>query len=136
MAAILNDHVAVTFAAGNEKAFKIIFDAFHQPIHYFISRFVSCEEAEDQTAAIFAELWNNRAYFASIEAIRDFLYVSAKNACLQKLHADELEQHNCLPLMHQRPHDEDFPGLQEIESELLRRLADKPAQPGLQHGQD
>jgi|GEM_PF-2094028 DNA-directed RNA polymerase specialized sigma24 family protein len=125
MAAILNDHLVAALAAGNYKAFKTIFDAFHASVFYFADRLVGSEQAEDITAEIFAEVWNRREYFTGVDAIRDFVYAAVKKACLQVLCPDPAEQPRFLSPSEQRLIDEDFLERLTIEADLLRRLAAK-----------
>lgn len=70
----------------DERIFKELFEEFFAPLHYFASSIVQDrDEAEDIIIGIFTTFWNMRNNFESLNNIKAFLYISAKNRCLNFL---------------------------------------------------
>jgi RNA polymerase sigma-70 factor (family 1) len=70
----------------DERIFNELFEEFFAPLHYFASSLVQDrDEAEDIIIGIFSTFWNMRSNFGSLTNIKAFLYISAKNRCLNFL---------------------------------------------------
>ncbi|GAA4310141.1 RNA polymerase sigma-70 factor [Compostibacter hankyongensis] len=68
---------------GDEYAFRHIFNLFHTRLCYFASGFLGdTERSRDVVQDAFLKLWERRTDFEGIPAIRSFLYITIKNACL------------------------------------------------------
>ncbi|MBO9571905.1 MAG: RNA polymerase sigma-70 factor [Chitinophagaceae bacterium] len=80
------------FRAGNDQAFTSLYKEFYERIYYYAQRFVSAEDAEDVTAESFIKLWNKKESFDSLEAISAFLFVAAKNKCVDILRHQHVKQ--------------------------------------------
>lgn len=76
-----NTTLIAAFRDGDESAFAELYTSLYGPLFYFIQRILNhAPETEEIVADAFIKLWNRRGNFDSIETIRSFLYVAAKNA--------------------------------------------------------
>lgn len=74
------------FAAGDENAFRFIYDEYYLNIFRFAKKFVVNRQAsEDITTDIFLKLWEKRTGFEEMNSLKSFLFTSVKNACLNYL---------------------------------------------------
>ncbi|MEI9809105.1 MAG: sigma-70 family RNA polymerase sigma factor [Bacteroidota bacterium] len=70
----------------NEKALAIIFKNYHIGLIYFATQYLKDSlAAEDVVAESFVKIWQRREDFESLPAIKSFLYITVKNACLNQL---------------------------------------------------
>lgn len=70
----------------NQEGFVAVYDKFYNPLFYFILGYVKNREvAEEILADVFVAVWKHRMGFKSLENLRAFIYVSAKNASLNSL---------------------------------------------------
>ena len=80
-----SDHI-FRLNQGDTPAFTAIYNEFYPAIYYFTRKFVQeREDAEDITAEVFVKLWKLRGNLPDIINIRAFLYVSARNTCIDFL---------------------------------------------------
>jgi RNA polymerase sigma-70 factor (family 1) len=83
-------HHIIGFREGNKEAYAAIFNTFHTPIYYFIKKLVNdADEASDIAAETFIKLWKLRANFDTQQNIKAFLYITARNACLDYLRSTQ-----------------------------------------------
>jgi RNA polymerase sigma-70 factor (family 1) len=81
------------FSNGNINAFNLIFTKLYPLICSFSNKYLKdSREAEDIAQEIFMELWKQREKFESIEQIKAFLYVSAKNMCLNLIKHNNIKE--------------------------------------------
>ena len=83
------------FRQGSPEAFKMLFFEYYPEFFSFSSLFVRHRAvAQKVTMEIFFLLWNRRADFDGVKRIKAFLYLAARNRCLQQLRAypDDLHQ--------------------------------------------
>ncbi|MBN8857527.1 MAG: RNA polymerase sigma-70 factor [Sphingobacteriales bacterium] len=74
------------FATGEPAAFRAIYKQLYLPVFRFVQQWVNnIEDAEELTADTFVKLWNNRDRFETLDYIRAFLHVTARNACINFL---------------------------------------------------
>lgn len=74
------------FNVGVESAFKIIFDMFYAKILFFVIKMIDNKsEAEDIVLISFQLLFNKCDSFEGIDRIKAFLYITAKNRCVNYL---------------------------------------------------
>ncbi len=84
-------------AEGSKKAFETIYNQHYISVFYFTKRFVpDIQAAEDITTETFMKLWEKLKNFESLQAIKSFLYISTKNACLNLLRSEQRQS------MHQK----------------------------------
>jgi len=80
------DEVIALLHKDNEKGLSVIFNKYHPGLLYFASQFLPYSQAaEDIVAESFIKIWQRRDHFKSLPAIKSFLYVTVKNACLNQL---------------------------------------------------
>ncbi|WP_442591890.1 RNA polymerase sigma-70 factor [Pedobacter sp. AW31-3R] len=70
----------------NEKALSHFFKRYAKSLVFFTNRLLNDrQEAEDIVSGCFAKLWERRNSFQTAENIKAFLYLSCRNACLNRL---------------------------------------------------
>jgi len=80
--------VIAGFKEGNIDAFEAVYKSHKAALFFFVKRFViDRAEAEDITAETFIKLWKIRHNFETHQNIKAFLYITARNACLDCLRA-------------------------------------------------
>lgn len=77
------DDLLPHFQRGDLKALGCVVHLFQREIHYFATHIVKDREtAEEIVDDCFLKAWNIRTKFSSITDIKGFLFVTARNACL------------------------------------------------------
>lgn len=72
-----------SFLKGDDEAFAQIVARYNRPLRYFAWTMVKSREAAEEIANdSFFKLWQSRSNFDTLEAIKSFLYVVTRNACL------------------------------------------------------
>lgn len=75
-------------AAGNEKAFKALFDQYRDRLFYYISRFIKSEQvAEELVLDVFMKIWTGRELVSQIHHFDAFLFRVAHNKSIDFLRA-------------------------------------------------
>ncbi|HJU45324.1 MAG TPA: sigma factor, partial [Chitinophagaceae bacterium] len=70
-------------AKGEEEAFRILFQQYFRPLCFFAHSFIDdMEPAKDIAQEALYKLWNRKENFITLTNIKAFLYISAKNACI------------------------------------------------------
>lgn len=112
------------FATGEPAAFRAVYKQLYLPVLRFVQQWVgNTEDAEELTADTFVKLWNNRERFETLEYIRAFLHVTARNACINFLKQLRVKTARQKELEEQLSIDTapDF-ALQEIRQELMELI--------------
>lgn len=79
-------HIIAGFQQGSKEAFATVYNMHYSRLYSFIRKLIGDrEEAEDITAETFVKLWKLRANFNTEENIKAFLYITARNACMDYL---------------------------------------------------
>ena len=79
-------HIIAGFQQGNKEAFAAVYNMHYSRLYGFIKKIIEDrEEAQDITAETFVKLWKLRANFNTEENIKAFLYITARNACMDYL---------------------------------------------------
>lgn len=82
------------FRKGSPEAFKMLFFEHYSEFFSFSSMLVQHRAvAQKVTMEIFFLLWNRRADFDDEKRIKAFLYLAARNRCLQQLRARPNDPH-------------------------------------------
>lgn len=82
---------------GDAAAYNNIFIQYYPPLVFFARKMVQHElVAEDIVTEVFLKLWQKHQNFSNLMAMKSFLYVSTRNACINHLeqsryHAREKE---------------------------------------------
>lgn len=81
--------------SGDKKAFEEIFDEYFNALCAFSFRYIpNRSEVEDIIQEVFIAFWKHNKDFDNINAVKAFLYTSARNKCLNYLkHQDVLKKH-------------------------------------------
>ena len=71
---------------GEEAAFRLLFDMYHQRLIHFAIYFLKSKElAEEAVADVFYNIWRKRELLKTIKDIEKYLYASVKNQSLHYL---------------------------------------------------
>src|SRR5690349_9606296 len=85
--------IMIRFQAGDSTAFKLVFDEFYKDICYFTERLTGdSDEGQKIAIDIFEQLFRRHTQFATYVNIRAFLYISARNRCLDYLKSRKREK--------------------------------------------
>ena len=83
------------FRAGNGSVFKEIFDNYYLPVKSYGFQYVENDEmVEDFVQDAFLKVWEKREDFYFVAAIKSFLYMSVRNACLDYLSHQKVQRRN------------------------------------------
>lgn len=81
--------------AGDQTAFKQIFDLFHKRLCLFALGITTDDSAEDIVQEAFVKLWERKENFNTIDSIKAFLYLTVKNTCLNLYkHKQVIQKHS------------------------------------------
>lgn len=73
-------------AAGNEKAFKVLFEQYSRKLFGYISRFVKSDQvAEELVLDVFMKIWTGRELMSQVRNFDAFLFRIAHNKCIDFL---------------------------------------------------
>ena len=76
--------------ARNHEAFQLLFREYFQDIAYYAGKILKdMDVAEDIAQDIFVRLWEKNNHFENYLALKSYLYLSARNSCL-----NYIKQHN------------------------------------------
>ncbi|HUP13534.1 MAG TPA: RNA polymerase sigma-70 factor [Niastella sp.] len=87
------------FKDGEQAAFSAIYKQYYQRVLYFSMRYVSETNAQDITAESFVQLWEKRKDFDDMAAMVQFLFVSARNRCLNIIRHEQVRSHHETAIM-------------------------------------
>jgi RNA polymerase sigma-70 factor (ECF subfamily) len=78
-----NMSLIIEFKKGTPAAFSHFYNQFYTPLYYFARKIMDDPVvAEDVIADSFLKLWQKHEQFDSEDHIKNFLYLTTKNACL------------------------------------------------------
>jgi RNA polymerase sigma-70 factor (ECF subfamily) len=103
--------------------FEQLFRQFNPALCYFARRWVSdMAVAQDIVTDVFVKLWQKQADFATVYAIKAFLYISTRNACIN--HIQQVQyQARVRETIRQLSSDIESDGMHEtIHAEVLQRV--------------
>lgn len=79
--------------AGDDYAFKILFEKYYASLCAFAANFVNDPDvAEDIVQEIFFKLYTDKPTFDAVIALKSYLYLVTKNQCLNYLKHVRIEQ--------------------------------------------
>lgn len=116
------EDLVARFTKGEVAAYNEVFNEYYHRILVFCKYLVPVEDAEDITANIFIRLWKQRKDLNSIANIKAFLFISARNACLNQLRELKAKAVREKEVAHFIAKDEQFIMLSEIESDVITRI--------------
>lgn len=123
----------IGFQNGDQQAFNQLFRKLYPALCFFANRIVDNKAlAEEIVGDVFYKLWDRHAHFDNYSAIKAFLYISTRNACVNALEKEQTKRRNTQHFINQHPTSEQ-PVLQEIIlsevlNELKQELNNLPAQ--------
>lgn len=118
-----------SFNEGNELAFKQVFERYYKPLCSYIYQYVNdVSMTDDIVQELFVSLWNKKKNFESMEKIKSFLFVSARNACLNELTRLQIHQTKLNEYKTEREYEEfeDLVLINEFDKKLTEWLETLP----------
>jgi len=107
---------------GDQHAFNEIFSLLYQRVTYMVVSLVGDEEdAKDILAEVFIKLWDRRAAFQSLSAMKSFLYVAARNKALDFLKTKKRREASKTSYAYWVDHPEEISAL-VMNAELVAQL--------------
>lgn len=89
----INDETIALFSKGDRKAFDAIFDDLYESIHFFSLKLTKSPfQGEEIAMEAFMALWKCHDMFNTIDHVRAFLYVTARNAGLNFLRKEKAQR--------------------------------------------
>ncbi len=89
-APIPDDYYADRLRTGDERAFRQVMDRYFLIITHFSLRIVANRAAaEDIAEETFIKLWQGRGKVTNFQSVKAFLFITAKNACLNELRSEK-----------------------------------------------
>jgi RNA polymerase sigma-70 factor (ECF subfamily) len=88
---VISQHIVDSFLQGDKSAFVTIYERLKGEIYMFTFKIVrSRPDAEDITATVFEKLWMFRPKLESPAHLKNWLFVTARNKCLNTLRDNQL----------------------------------------------
>jgi len=115
-----NNNFIIKLHSGDERVFKEIFKKYYLPVRSFAWRFVKDNDiAEDIVQDCFLNVWEKRLTFNVIAEIRNYLYTSTRNACLDHLKHEQIKQKHAIQLLTTASQEEEQEYILEEEVDAL-----------------
>jgi RNA polymerase sigma-70 factor (family 1) len=121
------------FKRGETHALNHVFKLYNRPLRYFAEQLTGDrQEAEDIVAETFIKLWKRHPHFETALNIRAFLYITARNACLDFLNYTK-KQHERKKELTYLSSDDEQPIIHtmikaEILGEIYREIEQLPTE--------
>ena len=111
-----------------EESFKILFRDYFAPMCVFADRYLrDGEMSRDVVHDVFCRIWENPSELDGVANVKNYLYTSVKNRCLDVLRREDIHHRYVEWQQNEEKEGEDF-----FESEVLReevyRLLDRAIQ--------
>lgn len=120
-----NDVVA-ELRQGSQHAFDVIFRRYHQALCFFARRLMPDSppgQAEELVQDAFLKLWERRANFEKLTAVKAFLYIATRNACLNCLERERVQQRKQAQYLYTVADSEEAVIDEIIYTEVLREVS-------------
>ena len=111
---------------GNEKAFRQLFDLYHQDIYgYSISLLKSKEAAEENVQDVFMKVWQHRENLNPEQSFKAFIFTIARNQAFNSLNkaANDALLKEAIFYESQKSHDYGDYSIREADCKKLRKEA-------------
>jgi len=118
----VRDDINWVFSQGDKDAFDALYNQLSDQLITYCKNFVGFEDAQDVVAETFYKLWRSKETWRSINNVKSFLYVSAKNACLNLLKHQQVKTKNQQQIADLIANEQKAMLLSEIESELISQI--------------
>lgn len=120
------------FKAGDKQAFKTVFDSLYAGLCLFTNRYTNdLPTAEDISQECFVTLWNHRDTMESVQHIKSFLYLAARNTALDYLRHEKIKNNYHEHTIQELETSENFIHFvieEEVEQILLKTEENLPRQ--------
>ncbi|MBO9202812.1 MULTISPECIES: RNA polymerase sigma factor [Niastella] len=116
------DDINLAFRQGDKSAFDALYNQLSDQLITYCKNFVGFEDAQDIAAETFYKLWRTKETWGSISNVKSFLYVSAKNSCLNLLKHQKVKAVNHKNIAALIANEQKAVLLSEIESELISQI--------------
>lgn len=128
----VHDFCIDRFRLGSRGDFKHVYDLYYKVIYTFAYNLVKdTEEAQDITTETFIKLWGLHGNFENLLNIKAFLYITARNFCLdyfRKLQRQRSSQKEILYLLRGENEVENMMIDAEVFDELSGQIENLPGQ--------
>ena len=118
-------HLMQRLKEGDDRAFKKIFDKYYVPLRSYAFRYVGDDSRTDNFVQdAFLIVWERKEDFQVLFALKRFLYVSVKNACLNYLKHQAVEKRNLSELTKHLESEQEEEAIleEEIHAELFQAI--------------
>ena len=114
----------VDFKEGKRDAFAEVYNMYYSRLYFFVKKLTDDrEEAQDITTETFVKLWNLRGNFDTHQNIKAFLFITARNACLDFLRYRQRQHTNKQEFSYLLTQNEDVQfEHDEIRLEVLQQI--------------
>ncbi len=128
---INEEYYAIRLQQGDETAFRYIMNRYFAVITNFARRIVvNHAVAEDVAEETFIKLWNDHEKVGSFQSIKAFLFIAAKNACINELRKEKNLQYRHHAYAASMAGEADFIANEiiraEVKAEILRAVNSLP----------
>ncbi len=111
---------------GSQTAFDALFRMLHPTLCLFAKRLVGGlpkGQAEEIVQDAFLKLWQRRADFSELSAVKGFLYIATRNACLNSIEKESVRHRKHAQYVYTIDEVEDTVVEEMIYAEVLRKVA-------------
>ena len=109
--------------ARDHEAFKQLFREFFQDIAYYSSKILKDTDiAEDIAQEVFIRLWEKENHFENYLALKSYLYLSARNCCLNYIKHHNIVVEHAQNLIQEEADEQTWDTI--VESEIISLLSD------------
>ena len=109
--------------ARDHEAFKQLFREYFQDIAYYSSKILKdTDVAEDVAQDVFIRLWEKENYFENYLALKSYLYLSARNGCLNYIKHHIIVLEHAQHLVQEETDEQTWDTI--VESEIISLLSD------------
>ena len=109
--------------ARDHEAFKQLFREYFQDIAYYSSKILKdTDVAEDVAQDVFIRLWEKENYFENYLALKSYLYLSARNGCLNYIKHNNIVLEHAQNLVQEETDEQTWDTI--VESEIISLLSD------------
>ncbi|RBL88985.1 RNA polymerase sigma factor [Chitinophaga flava] len=108
---------------GEEIAVRHLFDLYYRPLCYYAEKLTGDKaEAQDVAVNVFLKLLQKKADFEHLYEIRAFLYVAARNACIDIYRQKKRHERSLEEIQYLLPPENDKDDLDLIDTKIMQRL--------------
>lgn len=111
------------FKSADQQAFSYIFSLFYAPLCFFCNRLVTNKPAAEEIVQdILYKLWEKNGDFATLSAIKAFLYISTRNAAMNCIDKEQRKAKRASNIVIEEEETEDLITREIIYAEVLNEL--------------